>query len=234
LAALVTPAEVTEHRPMRDLLWRVRFRWKLRPRQVTGDTTSGTTENSVAIEDQRIRADLPLGDVDHRTPFFGRDAFADDAEGDAYRCPGGETPRFRWLDHASRVRVDQAPAATCNACPLKAQCTGGAGGRTVHRSVDEADRERVRGDHATAADAKAMRKRQVWVEPLFAEAKAWHGLDRFRLRGLAKVNVQAQLIAAGHNLKRLLSKLGWGRRPWPSGAAGVVLPAAQPVAAARW
>jgi hypothetical protein len=28
-----------------------------------------------------------------------------------------------------------------------------------------------------------MRKRQVWVEPLFAEAKDWHGLRRFCLSG---------------------------------------------------
>jgi hypothetical protein len=53
-----------------------------------------------------------------------------------------------------------------------------------------------------------MRNRQVWVEPLFAEAKAWHGLRRFRLRGLEQVNAEALLIAAGQHLKRLLS--GWG------------------------
>jgi hypothetical protein len=29
-----------------------------------------------------------------------------------------------------------------------------------------------------------MRKRQVWVEPLFGKAKQWHHLHRFRLRGL--------------------------------------------------
>jgi hypothetical protein len=85
--------------------------------------------------------------------------------------------------------------------------------------------DRVRGYHATEPDAKAMRKRQVWVEPLFAEAKAWHGLRRFRLRGLEQVNGEARLIAAGQNLKRLLRYRGWGRRPFPTGAAGVVLPA---------
>jgi hypothetical protein len=69
--------------------------------------------------------------------------------------------------------------------------------------------ERVRAYHATELYAKAMRKRQVWVEPLFAEAKAWHGLRRFRLRGLEKVNGEALLIAAGQNLKRLLSRRGW-------------------------
>jgi DDE family transposase len=61
----------------------------------------------------------------------------------------------------------------------------------------------------------------VWVEPLFAEAKDWHGLRRFRLRGLEKVNGEALLTATGQNLKRLLSRRGWGRRPWPSGALGL-------------
>jgi DDE family transposase len=49
-----------------------------------------------------------------------------------------------------------------------------------------------------------LRKRQVWVEPLFAEAKEWHGMQRFRLRRLWRVNSEAFLIAAGQNLKRLL------------------------------
>ena len=89
----------------------------------------------------------------------------------------------------------------------------------------------MRGYRASEPYAKALRKRKVWVEPLFAEAKDWHGLRRFRLRGAEKVNSEAQLIAAGQNLKRLLSRRGWGRRPWPSGAAGVVLPAAQPTTA---
>jgi len=55
-APLVTPAEVMEHQPIRDLLWRVCVRWKLRPRQVTGDTTYGTTEHIVAVDDAGIRA----------------------------------------------------------------------------------------------------------------------------------------------------------------------------------
>ena len=63
-----------------------------------------------------------------------------------------------------------------------------------------------------------MSKRKVWVEPLFAEAKDWHGLRRFRLRLLWRVNCEALRIAAGQNLKRLLKKRGWGRRPFPTEA----------------
>jgi hypothetical protein len=58
---------------------------------------------------------------------------------------------------------------------------------------------------------------------LFAEAKEWHGLRRFRLRRLWRVNCEALLTAAGQNLKRLLAKQGWGRRPLPSGAAMAVM-----------
>ena len=52
----------------------------------------------------------------------------------------------------------------------------------------------------------------------FAEAKAWHGLRRFRLRGLANVNMEGLFVAAGQNLKRYLAVSGWGRRHAPCGS----------------
>ncbi len=218
LAALVTPADVMENVPMRDLLWRVRFRYKLRPCQVTGDTTYGTLENIGAIEDAGIRAYVPLPDFDHRTPFFGKGDFAYDVDLDVYRCPGGALLRSLKHEPSQPVRRYQAPAATCTACPLKAQCTTSRRGRRVARHVDEAYLERVRAYHATEAYQRAMRKRQVWVEPLFAEAKVWHGLRRFRLRGLESVNSEGLMTAAGQNLKRFLAATGWGRRHAPCGS----------------
>jgi hypothetical protein len=91
----------------------------------------------------------------------------------------------------------------------------------ISRSYDEAYFDRVRGYHATEAYQKAIRKRSVWVEPLFGEAKKWHGLRRFRLRRLWRVNTEALLTASGQNLKRLVSRAGWGRRPFPDGTLGV-------------
>jgi transposase len=232
LAALVAPAEVQENQPALALLWRARFRWKLRPRQVTGDTKYGTAENVAAIERERIRAYVPLSEAGRRPGLFADTDFAYDAAADAYRCPGNETLRFISRCDRTQRRIYEASAAACAACALRAQCTTSKRGRRVGRSLDEDALERVRGYHATEPFAKAMRKRKVWVEPLFAEAKEWHGLRRFRLRGLPKVNGEALLIAAGQNLKRLLSRCGWGRRPWPSGAAGLGLPALRPAATA--
>jgi transposase len=218
LEVLVTPADVMENLPFLDMLWRARFRWRLRPDRVTGDTTYGTVENIVAVEDQGVRAYVPLPDFDRRTPFYGASRFTYDPERDEYRCPEGQVLRRRKVKYTEGVVVYRAEAATCNACPLKAACTESAQGRSVHRSLYAEYLDRVRAYHRTAAYEKAMGKRKVWVEPLFGEAKDWHGLRRFRLRGLWKVNAEALLIATGQNLKRLLQKRGWGRRPWPNGA----------------
>ena len=202
LQVLVTPSEVMDNQPMRDLIFRTRFRWKLRPRHVTGDTKYGTIQNIKALEDAGLRAYVPLPDWEHMTSFYGPSKFSYDAEHDQYLCPQGQPLLpFRTEYQAEKVEY-RADGATCNACPLKAQCTPSEHGRQLHRSFYASYLERVHGYHQTPAYQKAMRKRKVWVEPLFAEAKDWHGMRRFRLRLLWRVNMEALRIATGQNLKR--------------------------------
>jgi hypothetical protein len=216
LAALVTPSEVMENQPMLDLVFRARFRWKLWPRQITGDTTYGTIDNIVAVEDQSMRAYVPLSDFDKRTSIYGKQMFRYDPELDVYICPNNAILPLRTHAYNERVKRYQGDAATCNACPHKPQCTTSDQGRLLKRSFDEEYLEQVRAYHETEPYKKAMRKRSVWVEPLFAEGKDWHGMRRFRLRRLWRVNCEALMRAAGQNLKRLLKQRGWGRRPYPA------------------
>ena len=206
LDVLVTPAEVTENLPMLELLFRSRFRWRLRPRSVTGDAAHGTVENVAAVEKAGIRAYVALPKHDERGPLFGKNEFVYDAEKDLYICPRGKTLCRQGLDYKERsVRYAAKPSA-CNPCPLRPRCTKGKKkGRWIRRSFEEEYLERVRGYSGTEPYRKALRKRQVWVEPLFGEAKDWHGLRRFRLRTLEKVNAEALLIGAGQNIKRLLT-----------------------------
>ena len=82
--------------------------------------------------------------------------------------------------------------------------------------------DRVKGYRGTFAYEKALRKRRVWVEPLFGEAKDWHGLRRFRLRRLEKVNIEALLIASGQNTKRLVA--AGDRRPRKSAQVAALRP----------
>jgi transposase len=219
MAVLVTPSEVMENQPMLDMIWRTRFRWHLWPRQATGDTTYGTVDNIVALEQEHIRAYVPLPGFGQRTSFYGQREFQYDPEQDAYRCPNGALLHLEKLRYTEQTKEYRADAATCNACPLKACCTNSERGRSIRRSFDEEFLERVRAYHATEPYHKAMRKRSVWVEPLFAEGKQWHGMRRFRLRQLWRVNCEALVRAAGQNVKRLLKKRNWGLRPYPEGAA---------------
>jgi hypothetical protein len=224
LSALVTPAEVMENQPMLDLLWRTVFRWRARPCQVTGDATYGTKENIAAIEGAGIRAYLSMADFEKLTPYFGSSKFVYDPEQDLYRCPRGEPLRFYTHSYTLQLTKYQAKAETCNACPLKPKCTPSDRGRVVSRSFEEAFLEMVRAYRETEPYRKALRKRKVWVEPMFAEAKEWHGMRRFRLRTLRGVNIEAMLIAAGQNIKRLLAF--WGKGPGHLAQAAALRPPA--------
>ncbi len=100
----------------------------------------------------------------------------------------------------------------CNACSLKSKCTEGKSGRAVNRNFDEEYFEKVKGYYELEAYKKAMRKRKVWIEPMFAETKQWHRMERVRLRRLEKVNTEVFITAAGQNIKRLLNFGGRGPR----------------------
>jgi transposase len=204
LNALVTPFEVTENAPMLDLLWRTSFRWKLHPKQVTGDTTYGTTENIAAVERAGVRAYMPLSGAGKARPYFSKEEFTYDPERDIYLCPAGETLTPKTFRSARNQILYKTEPGTCESCSIRAQCTDNKSGRQVLRHRDERYVDRVKSYRGTFAYEKALRKRRVWVEPLFGEAKDWHGLRRFRLRRLEKVNIEALLIASGQNIKRLV------------------------------
>lgn len=190
---------------MLDMLWRAAFRWKSRPRRVTGDSAYGTVENIVAIEKAGIRAHVALKGAGQGRPFFGKDEFAYDPGRDLYRCPAGELLVPRSRNKARSLIGYRAKAGTCDACSLKPECTTSKLGRQILRHFDEEYVDRVKAYRGTFPYEKALRKRRVWVEPLFAEAKDWQGMRRFRLRGLEKVNAEALMIASGQNIKRLLA-----------------------------
>jgi transposase len=218
LAALVLPGDIRENLPLADLTRRVCFRWRLRPKRAIADTAYGTGENLRILEEELgIRAYMPVVDGEKPGPFFKHRDFTYDPKHNVYTCPQGAVLRPWGSNYSKQVRTYRAPPQRCQACPVKERCTTSPQ-RWLRRHFDEESRERARDYQGTAAYEQAMRKRAVWVEPLFGEAKDWHGLRRFRLRGLAKVNIEGLRIATGQNLKRYLAARGWGRRLGPAGA----------------
>ena len=212
-----------ENVPLRDLLWRVCFRRKLRPHQVTGDTTYGTVENIVAIEDAGIRAYVPLPDFDQRTPLLRQERVHLRRRARRVPLPGGPGAAAPQDQVHRRTTWSTRPTpATCNACPLKAACTDerprAACPPLLRRGLPRPrarlprDRGLPEGDAQAAGLGRAALRRS-------------QGLARLTpvpAPRAANVNIEGLLIAAGQNLKRFLAATGWGGAmprvgaSWPS------------------
>ena len=193
-----------DNTPMLDLVDWVRSKWRLEPKLTVGDAKYGTVQNIVGMEQAGIKAYVPIPDLSNRTGLYSAEEFQYDAEQDQYICPKGEILPLMSRRKSEQVKVYRAKSNVCNACPTKPDCTKSKSGRHIFRSFHQEYVDRVKEYYQTEEYQKAMRKRGYWVEPLFGEAKDFHRLRRFRLRGLLKVNIEGVMIAAGQNLKRLL------------------------------
>jgi transposase len=207
LSALVTPASITDNTPLLDLVDWVRFRWRLEPKLAVGDTRYGTVPNIVGLEERGIKAYLPTSDFSNRTKYYPAKLFQYNPQADHYVCPQGQILSLTSRRNTEQVILYRAKARVCNTCPVKDRCTGSKSGRHIFRSFFQEYLDKAESYRQTKAYLKAIRKRSVWVEPLFGEAKEFHCLRRFRLRRLRKVNIEAVMVAAGQNLKRLIHHL---------------------------
>jgi len=204
LSALVTPASITDNTPLLDLVDWVRSRWRIQPKLAVGDTKYGTVPNIVGLEERGIQAYLPTSDFSQRTKYYPAKLFQYDPHKDRYICPQGQILPLAFRRTSEQVLIYKPKAKLCNACPAKSKCTGSKSGRHIYRSFFQEYLDKAEAYRQTEAYLKAMRKRSVWVEPLFGEAKEFHRLRRFRLRRLRKVNIEGVMVAAGQNLKRLI------------------------------
>ena len=204
LGALVTPSSIMDNTPMLDLERWVRFRWGLSPDIAVGDAKYGTVDNIVGIQQDGMKAYMPKPDLSNRTRFYPAARFAYDSDRDLYVCPQGHELPLYSKRKSEQVVVYRADKTTCDVCPVKSECTDSRSGRHIFRSFFQEYLDRAQAHRQTEAYQKAMRKRQVWVEPLFGEGKQWHQMRWFRLRRLRKVNIEGLIRAAGQNIKRLL------------------------------
>ena len=222
LAALTTPSSIMDNTPMLDLARWVRFRWQLNPEIAVGDSKYGTIHNISELEKDGIRAYTPITNLNIRTKHYTMNDFYYNEEQNHYICPEGHLlPLWSSRKKIEEVFVYRADANICNRCPVKAECTNSKSGRHIFRPFAQQYLDQVKGYHETKAYKKAMRKRQVWVEPLFGEGKEWHQMRRFRLRRLRKVNIEGLLRAAGQNIKRLLKRRFRQYTPDPATASAL-------------
>jgi Transposase DDE domain len=140
-----------------------------------------------------------------------------DARHNLARCPRGKILRPKGKLQRGAFQHFHARAQDCRACPLRERCVSPSRRARVvvfninHPSLLRARRKRLRWGKREGG----LYQRHRWqVEGAHGEAKTWHGLARAVRRGLDTMRIQAFLIAAAINLKRLAAALR--AASWPS------------------
>jgi transposase len=123
---------------------------------------------------------------------FHKQAFALDWERQIIRCPAEQEMPF------VLGGVVHFPKQICAQCPLKAQCTTSARGRSVSIHPDEALLVELRQGQQTPEGRSKLRER-VAVEHTLAHVGHWQG-RRARYRGLRKNLFDLRRCAVVHNL----------------------------------
>jgi hypothetical protein len=170
-----------------------------------GDSAYGTGPLLASLHaagiDPRVKIQAPVAPGGH----FTKDQFGIDLDRGMVTCPAQRTaPIVYSADPRNRHHGQASFGPACMACPLRGRCTKAAGGRTITITAYEAELAAARArqaDPARAADYRATRPK---VERKLAHlVRRRHGGRRVRVRGLARVAADFNLLAAAVNLARL-------------------------------
>jgi hypothetical protein len=157
----------------------------------------GETRQAFAEAGRTLIAKVPSVSNQGRFP---KTAFTLDLEVGSATCPAGQTTRDLRRDAAGGGRF-HFDVAVCAACPRRAQCVKGVGGRTVALHPRERLLRAARAFQASPAFAEIRRRRQA-VEHRIARLVQL-GIRQARYIGRAKTAFQLLLAAAVANLTYL-------------------------------
>src|SRR5437870_336449 len=172
--------------------------------EVMGDCAygAGATRAAFAASGRTLVAKVPEM---HNQEFYAKTAFEIDLEAGTCTCPAKhETRHLRPAKGGGGTFV--FATEICAACPVRAQCTRGQGGRTVQLHPHEALLQQARELQASPAFDEIRQRRQV-VEHRIARLVQL-GIRQARYVGRTKTLFQLGLAAAVANLTLLAATSG--------------------------
>jgi Transposase domain (DUF772). len=175
---------------------------------VYGDNAYGTGEFLKLLDENNIESRVKTQDPVAPAGRFSKNDFDVNPEDDTVTCPNGITVTIR--RNGAGDGIAQFGDA-CADCPLRAQCTTNAKGRTVSVSRHEKYLAKARTRQKSPRWRNDYRATRPKVERKLAHLMfRRHGGRRARMRGNAKIDADFNLLAAAHNLARL-GRLGLRR-----------------------
>lgn len=124
-----------------------------------------------------------------------------------YICPKGQILKYtRTVNSHTRKQYHKLyEGISCSQCSVKENCTSGAK-RQIHKELREPLRDAMRERLKSEEGKEAYKKRLNAIEHVWGNIKFNNRVTMFHLKGLKKVNSEFQLLAIGHNIKKLSRK----------------------------
>jgi hypothetical protein len=172
----------------------------------TMDGAYAITRVFASLEQRGIEAIVPAKQERPPKTIIPVRRFKVDAKHGIVRCPRGRVLKPHGKPDRKGFQAYRARPHDCRPCPLRRACVSpGMERRAIllhkdHPALLRARRKRLRWG---ARERGLYAQHRGRVEGIHGEAKTWHGLARAVRRGLANMQIQAYLVAAVINLKRL-------------------------------
>lgn len=199
----VTAGNVHDSQPYLARLDRQREAFGLDIEAVGLDAGYFTSMVCHGLEERRLLGVIGYRRPNHTKGLFYKRQYHYDAEADVYRCPHGQTLRYRTTNRQG-YREYKSDPSICRHCPVRHACTRSANAtKVVVRHVWEAAKEAVAARRLTPWGKRVYARRQETVERSFADAKQLHGHRYARMRGWLRVSEQCLLAAAAQNIKKI-------------------------------
>ena len=131
---------------------------------------------------------------------------------DVYFCPQGVKLKFvRISKDKDGLKYRLYQAEDCSECPVRDKCRKKSKNkdkkiynRTIHIYPQDEAIKRMRKKLDSDDGKKIYQRRMSTVEPLHGDMQKNRGFTQFVLRGLEKVNVEYNLLAIAHNIRKII------------------------------
>ena len=203
---LTTHSDIADSDTMMEVVERAAERLEncgLEIQSVAADKKYRSGENLRELEQRGIVPYVPTQEHPNTTGGISKEKFRYDKEKDEYVCPNNKILRYRYITKR-RAKTYSCNLLDCKNCPIKVSCSPGKKSRKVQHSIYLDEYERLEKRLRTPLGKRAMILRKTGPEPLFGEAKLYHGLKKFMTKGKDKAQKNSFMIATIQNLKRLI------------------------------
>jgi len=178
------------------------------PSWVAADTKYGSEECLAYLQDKGIKTVILPEVKNNRPGYFAKDKFSYDAQNDNYICPNKKILKRKTKSYTLNRVTYSAKKQDCLSCSLRSLCIKPA--IDSPRKVTHYDSNyysKAREWYYSCHGRHLQKLRRVVIEGVIGNAKAYHRLNRAKLRGRQKVQIQFLLTASALNLKKMVKIL---------------------------